>query len=177
MKFLLRISAIVAVPVAFILAVTTLSGQSQAQAQITLTPVDTPPPLVVNSNGNPFVCSKPKRTAEPFPLLILSGGEWLACVPVHEAIASPTRIVVPTVTSTPRPTVIICKVVADGTVLAQTLNVRGGPSVNFAILRTVKVGASLLIAERSGDWARLCNGNEWVAVRASGVELVKVTNR
>lgn len=137
---------------------------SNAQSVLTVTAVDTPYPLVVSSDGLPYVCSAPKSTQQPLPLLIMPGGEWLACIPVRDSISTPTRIptqilVTRPPTITPTATVPTCATIATGTTTL-ALNVRAGPGTSFAVTRILKQGDVVFIVERRNGWARLCSTKE-----------------
>ena len=147
-----------------------------------LTPVATPLPLFVSSDGLPYTCAAPTGTAQP-PILVMDNGEWLACVPVKPQ-PTPTRIVVTrpptraaTPTNLPEPSATATvKACVSGKVLAAKLNVRALPSsaAGVKILRVVAAGTVLSIAEIVNGWARLCGPVvEWVSADSRFVEVMK----
>ena len=174
MKYILAILAMIWAFYGIVFLANVVATQSQ-----TLTPVATPLPLFVSSEGQPFACSPPTGTAQP-PILVMDNGEWLACVPVKPQ-PTPTRIVVTrtstrtaTPTNLPEPSATATvKACASGKVLAAKLNVRSAP-VNGKVVRVVSAGTVLSIAEIVNGWARLCGPVvEWVSADSRFLEVMK----
>jgi N-acetylmuramoyl-L-alanine amidase len=46
-------------------------------------------------------------------------------------------------------------------VVPNTLNVRGGPGTNYAVINTLKKGDTVEVIETNGDWSRI-DSDSWV---------------